>query len=68
MKAEQIPDEVAKALQHEFDQHGVFLSLRSAAAIAAATLNAWPGMTSITWDGRLIITLKCPLPSGLWSK
>lgn len=37
---EQIPEEVAKALQREFDEHGVFLSLGS----AAATLKAWPGL------------------------
>lgn len=27
-----------------------------------AMLRAWPGMTSIKWDGQLIIHLKTPLP------
>jgi hypothetical protein len=43
IKAEQIPEEVAKELQREFDERGVFLSLGSAAAIVAGTLAAWPG-------------------------
>ena len=65
IRPEQIPEEVAKELQREFDEHGVFLSLGSAAKIAAATLKAWRGAEvdgdddpydpSGAWDQKHII-------------
>jgi hypothetical protein len=42
-----IPPEVAKALMHEFDQYGVFLSFDGANKITKTILAAWPGMSQL---------------------
>lgn len=59
-----IPPQVAKELQREFDYQGVYVSLESAAKIAAAALRAWPGMEvhvfHPSWRGNFI---NLPLPA-----
>lgn len=67
---EEVADEFADAMQCPKRCERTFHSLKGvpcecsnrARAACLAMLRAWPGMTSIKWDGQIIMHLKCPLP------